>query len=41
MYRMEGRFSLGEIEYDGSFVYDGIKDYTFELRGLFFGGWIL
>ncbi len=40
MYRLEGRFSYGKVDYNGSFsdgtpyTFDGISDYLFEFRGL-------
>ncbi len=34
MYRLEGRFSYGKINYDGSNIFHGISDYMYELRFL-------
>jgi len=35
MYRLEGRFSYGQVDYNGSNVFKGINDYLGELRLLF------
>ncbi len=35
MYKAEGRFSYGQVDYTGSGTLDNINDYMIELRGLF------